>query len=32
VLVPSSALESMQLGNLTGVTALAELNKQPTAH
>jgi regulator of protease activity HflC (stomatin/prohibitin superfamily) len=30
VLVPSSALETMQLGNVTGITALAaELGKRP---
>ena len=30
VLVPSTALETMQLGSLTGITALAaELGKQP---
>ncbi|HSD89507.1 MAG TPA: hypothetical protein VLB44_18380, partial [Kofleriaceae bacterium] len=33
VLVPSTALESMQLGAITGVTALAaELAKQPVSH
>jgi hypothetical protein len=33
VLVPSTALETMQLGNIAGVTAIAgELGKQPTAH
>lgn len=29
VLVPSTAVDSMQLGGVTGVTALAELAKQP---
>jgi regulator of protease activity HflC (stomatin/prohibitin superfamily) len=29
VLVPSSALDTMQLGGLTGLTALAEMGKQP---
>lgn len=33
VLVPSTALETMQLGNIAGVTAIAsELGKQPVAH
>jgi regulator of protease activity HflC (stomatin/prohibitin superfamily) len=33
VLVPSSAVESMQLGAVTGITALAtELGKQPVSH
>jgi hypothetical protein len=32
VLVPSSALETMQLGNLAGVASIAELGKQPVAH
>jgi regulator of protease activity HflC (stomatin/prohibitin superfamily) len=33
VLVPSTALESMQLGGVAGITSLAtELNKQPTTH
>jgi regulator of protease activity HflC (stomatin/prohibitin superfamily) len=33
VLVPSSALETMQLGNLAGVATVAgELGKQPVAH
>ena len=33
MLVPSTALETMQLGNIAGVTAIAgELGKQPTAH
>lgn len=29
VLVPSTALETMELGNLAGITALAEVGKQP---
>jgi hypothetical protein len=33
VLVPSTAVDSMQLGGVTGVTALAtELAKQPVSH
>jgi regulator of protease activity HflC (stomatin/prohibitin superfamily) len=32
VLVPSTALETMQLGNIAGVTAIAELGKQPVTH
>jgi len=32
VIVPSSALETMQLGNIAGVTALGELGKQPVTH
>ncbi|HEX5062905.1 MAG TPA: slipin family protein [Kofleriaceae bacterium] len=32
VLVPSTAVETMQLGNVAGITALAELGKQPTSH
>ena len=32
VLVPSTAIDSMQLGSVTGLTALAELAKQPVAH
>jgi regulator of protease activity HflC (stomatin/prohibitin superfamily) len=32
VLVPSTAIDSMQLGNLAGVTALAEIGKQPVTH
>jgi regulator of protease activity HflC (stomatin/prohibitin superfamily) len=31
VLVPSTAIDTMQLGSLTGITALAEVGK-PTAH
>ena len=32
VLVPSTAVDSMNLGAATGITALAELAKQPTTH
>ncbi len=32
VLVPSSALESMQLGSVTGLTSLAAEMKHPTSH
>jgi hypothetical protein len=33
VLVPSTAVDSMQLGSLAGITALSqEIDKQPASH